>query len=270
MNPFKLALIQMEVRPGQAQWNLDHASDLVRAAASQGATVVLLPEALPFGWTDPSAVEEAEPIPDGKFFQYFKKLARETGLYLCAGLVERSAGELYNAAILLDPRGHLLLRHRKLNELDIAHHLYQCGTELRVAQTELGTIGVMICADGFAPGQFVSRALCHMGAEIILSPSAWAVPAGHDNRKERYGQLWLDNYQPVAKKFGVWIASASNVGPITGGPWRGRKCIGCSLVIGPKGQVAVRGPYGISAEKIILCRPAQPRSARHSKTAPMA
>ena len=90
-----------------------------------------------------------------------------------------------------------------------------------------------------------------MGAEVILSPSAWAVSANHDNKKDPYGQLWRDNYQPVAKKFGLWIAGASNVGKIVSGPWRGRKCIGCSLVVGPKGQVVVQGPYGESAEAII-------------------
>jgi len=93
-----------------------------------------------------------------------------------------------------------------------------------------------------------------MGADVILSPCAWAVPADHDNIKEPYGQLWLDNYCPVAREFGLWIAGVSNVGPITDGPWRGRKCIGSSLLIGPAGAVALKGPYGGDAEAVLHAR----------------
>ena len=42
----------------------------------------------------------------------------------------------------------------------------------------------------------------------------------------------------------------SNVGPITAGPWAGRKCIGCSLVMGPDGREVLQGPYGQDAEAV--------------------
>jgi predicted amidohydrolase len=90
-----------------------------------------------------------------------------------------------------------------------------------------------------------------MGADIILSPCAWAVPPDHDNAKEPYGQLWRDNYSPVARDFRMWIAGISNVGPITSGPWTGRKCIGCSMLVGPDGAVALQGPYGENAEAVL-------------------
>ncbi|MBI1785008.1 carbon-nitrogen hydrolase family protein, partial [Candidatus Sumerlaeota bacterium] len=95
------------------------------------------------------------------------------------------------------------------------------------------------------------------------SPCAWAVVADHDNEKTPYGARWLGCYGCVAKDFQVWIAGASNVGWITGGPWQGRKCIGCSLVIRPDGEPAARGPYGVEAEQIMYIdvkpvpRPAQ-------------
>ena len=109
----------------------------------------------------------------------------------------------------------------------------------------------MVCADAFAPGQTLSRSLGLMGADIILSPSSWAVPADHDQQKEPYGQLWLDNYQPVARDFRLWIAGVSNVGWLTGGPWRCRKCIDCSLLIAPSGGAVLAGPYGENAEAIL-------------------
>jgi len=58
---------------------------------------------------------------------------------------------------------------------------------------------------------------------------------------------------PVAKEFSVWIASASNVGPVTEGPWKNWNCIGCSMVVAPDGVEALMGPYGKDAEKILYC-----------------
>src|SRR6185436_2509819 len=94
----------------------------------------------------------------------------------------------------------------EIYELEIAHGIYALGDGLSVAETRFGRIGVMVCADGFAPGQCVARSLALMGADIILSPCAWAVPADHDNVREPYGQLWMDNYGPVARDFRIWIA----------------------------------------------------------------
>jgi predicted amidohydrolase len=91
-----------------------------------------------------------------------------------------------------------------------------------------------------------------MGADVILSPSSWAVPPDHDNIKSPYGKTWRDAYMPVSKEFSVWIASASNVGPVTEGPWKNWKCIGCSLIIGPDGRDELMGPYGDKAEKIMF------------------
>jgi predicted amidohydrolase len=177
--------------------------------------------------------------------------------------VERSRSQIFNAAVLIAPDGQLLLHHRKLNELDIAHADYAQGNRLAVVDTPLATFGLMICADAFAKHQIVSRTLGLMGANVILSPCAWAVPADHDQAAEPYGRLWLDNYRPVARDFQLWIAGASNVGWLDAGPWTGRKCIGCSLVIGPKGDIVATGSYGADADEIIYAEVSPlPRPAR--------
>ena len=77
------------------------------------------------------------------------------------------------------------------------------------------------------------------------------MPADHDQQKDPYGKLWLDNYQPVARDFRLWIAGVSNVGWLTAGPWQGRKCIGCSLLIDASGRTVLGGPYGENAEAIL-------------------
>jgi predicted amidohydrolase len=249
---FTLALAQMRVEGGAVQANLARAEKFIADARRAGADIVLLPETLDVGWTHSAARSLAGEIPDGAACARLVAAAKHHGIYVCAGLVERAGERLFNSAVLIDPHGNLLLHHRKLNELDIAHGLYANGDRLAVADTPLGRLGVMICADAFARGQVVSRTLALMGAEVILSPCAWAVPAQHDNEREPYGQRWLENYCPVATDFGVSIAGCSNVGWINGGPWSGRKCIGCSLVVGPDGNPNLRGPYGVDAETLLI------------------
>src|SRR6185436_18849875 len=149
----KLAMVQMRVEGGQKQRNLQHARDLIAKAAGQGAQVILLPEAMPLGWTHSSARKEADSIPDGETCAMLRESAQANGTYICSGVIERSGEHIFNAAVLIGPDGRLLLHHRKLNELDIAHDLYSRGDRLNVAQTPIGTFGLMICADAFVKGQ---------------------------------------------------------------------------------------------------------------------
>ncbi len=248
---FKLALAQMLVEGGAGEANLARASGLIAAAGAAGAEVVLLPEALDLGWTHGAARTAAGEIPGGESCEWLRLQAQRHRVFVCAGLVERAGERIYNSAVLFDPQGELLLHHRKLNELDIAHDIYANGDRVGVAHTPLGTLGVMICADAFVRGQVVSRTLGLMGAEVILSPCAWAVPADHDNPREPYGAIWRDSYGTVARDFRLWIAGCSNVGWINDGPWRGRKCIGNSLVVGPDGEPVLTGPYGVDTEALL-------------------
>jgi predicted amidohydrolase len=248
---FKLAMVQMRVVGGAREENLARAERGVAEAAAGGAQVVLLPEALDCGWGYRAARKSAGEIPGGESCEWLRALAQRHGVYLCGGLIERAGERLFNAAALIDPQGELLVHHRKINELEIAQDLYGRGDCLGVVRTPLGVFGVMICADAFAPGQVVSRTLGLMGAQVILSPCAWAVPADHDNARVPYGWLWLENYCPVARDHRLWIAGCSNVGWIEDGPWRGRPCIGNSLVVNPRGEPVLRGPYGAEAEAVL-------------------
>jgi predicted amidohydrolase len=251
MHEFFLALGQMPIEPGAREKNIAKAIKTIDLSQQlDGADIVLLPEALPLGWTHPSAGTQAEPIPSGEWCRALAEAARRNKVWVCSGAIEKAGDCIFNSAVLINADGEVVLVHRKINELEIAHDLYAQGDSLNVVDTPFGRIGVMICADAFAKEQAISRALGMMGAQIILSPCSWAVPADHDNKRDPYGKLWLDNYQPVAREFASWIAGVSNIGPITDGPWSGRKCIGCSLVIGPEGEVAYQAPYGESAEHL--------------------
>jgi len=247
-------LAQILVEGGRPAANLDRAVDAIRQAAALDCRLVVLPECLDLGWTDPSARELAQPIP-GPHVDRLARAAREGGIYVAAGLVERSTEHsterLYNAAVLLAPTGEILLHYRKINELDIALDLYAVGDRLAVAHTELGVIGLNICADNFDGSLAIGHTLARMGAQVIVSPSAWAVDADHDQAAEPYGRLWRDAYGKLTALYDLTIIGVSNVGWIRGGPWQGRKCIGCSLAMGKGGTILAQGPYGEQATALI-------------------
>lgn len=247
---FRLGMGQMLVEHGDLSGNLDRARAMIRHAADAGCRIVVLPECLDLGWTFPDARHLAEPIP-GRTSDAICRAAIETGVYVAAGMTERAGERLYNAAVLVSPQGKILLKHRKINELDIAHDLYATGDSLGVADTEFGIAGVNICADNFPDSLELAHSQARMGCKLLLSPSAWAVDADHDNLREPYGDLWMGSYTTLAKRHNITVVGVSNVGWLTAGPWRGRKCIGCSLAVGPGGQVLAQGPYGDTAEAMI-------------------
>jgi predicted amidohydrolase len=257
--PFRAAMAQIRVAGGQPAANLDRAEAAVAAAAGLGCALVVLPECLDLGWTDPSARERAEPIP-GPHSDRLAAAARRHGVFVAAGLVERDGDRRYNAAVLIDPDGRIVLHHRKINELDIALGLYDVGDRLGVARTALGTIGLAICADNFPDSPAIGGVLARMGAQVIASPCSWAVDAGHDNEADPYGALWLGSYSELARRYDLTILGASHVGPLTAGPWAGRLVIGCSLAVGPGGEVLARAPYGVDAEAltVVEVRPRPP------------
>jgi len=81
IKPFKLAMAQMRVVGGELETNLAHAAEMIEEAAKQGAQVVLLPEAMDLGWTDPSALT----------------MAKKHQIYVCSGLTEKDGEKVYNS-----------------------------------------------------------------------------------------------------------------------------------------------------------------------------
>lgn len=243
----------MLVEGGAAEANLGRAESMVLAAGARGCDMVVLPECLDAGWTHPSARALAQPVP-GPASERLSAAARRAGIFVVAGLTEREDASIYNTAVLISPEGTVLLKHRKINELDIAHDLYAPGDRLGVARTALGTIGLAVCADNFPDSLVFAHSLARMGCQLLLSPCAWAVDAGHDPKGDPYGALWLSAYQPVAALYDMAVIGVSNVGWLRAGPWAGRKCIGCSLAVAPGGAVLARGPYGEAAETLIPVR----------------
>src|SRR6185436_17464929 len=123
----RVAMAQMFVEPGEKQTNLERAESWIAEAGGRGAEVVVLPEALSLGWTHPSARTEADEIPNGESCSRLRAAARRYRIFVCAGFLERAGKEIFNAAVLVDSSGEVILHHRKIHELDIAHDLYARG-----------------------------------------------------------------------------------------------------------------------------------------------
>ena len=244
-------MAQILVEGGRPEANVDRAVGRIQEAAARKCRLVVLPECMDLGWTDPSARTLAQPIP-GPYSDRLAQAARDAEVFVVAGLVERSGERLFNAAVLIDPSGEILLVHRKINELDLAHDLYSIGDRLGVAHTPLGTLAVNICADNFSDSLAIGHVLARMGAQVLLSPSAWAVEADHDNAATPYGDLWRTSYRELCRLYDLYAIGVSNVGRLTSGPWNGRKVIGCSLAVGPGGTILAEGPYGDDAEALVV------------------
>lgn len=244
----RVGMGQTLVKTGAVDENLGRAREAVARAGRERCAVVVLPECLDLGWTHPEAARLARPIP-GPSSDALGEAAREARLWVVAGLTERDGERTHNTAVLLDDQGRVRLKHRKINELDIAWHLYARGTALEVADTPFGRVGIPICADNSTASTELGLALGRMGARLLLSPCAWAVTPDHDNAKEPYGRdLWDVAYRLFAEKQRIATVAVSNVGRMEAGPWKGRYCIGSSLAVGPDGSVLARLPYGVDAE----------------------
>ena len=250
---YDIGMGQMLVKGGAVSENLDRAVAMIRRAAEKGCRLVLLPECLDCGWTYPESPRLAKPIP-GPYSDVLEKAAKANNIYVVAGLTERAGHDIYDSAVLISPENGILLKHRKINELTIAHDIYSIGDRLGVAHTPLGTIGVDICADNFPDSLVLAHSLARMGAQIILSPSAWAVDGDHDNQKNPYGGGWRKSFTELATLYDLTVISVSNVGWISAGVWKGRKCIGCSMAVAPGGKPLADCPYGETAENLGIAK----------------
>ena len=137
--------------------NVAHALDLIERCLrmDDGVQIACFPEYFP--WRGREEIARA---------------AEEHGIYVIAGFAEREGDRLYNSCVLLGPDGSVVGRQRKLGLglMERKHFGFSPGRELKVFETELGKIGIGVCADFWGPMN-VGRQLVRLGAEIIFNPS---------------------------------------------------------------------------------------------------
>jgi len=237
----KLCLGQLLVEGGEPERNFQRAEKMIRKAAQEDCQIILLPETIDFAWTHPSALEESKAIP-GTFSDFFCQAAATYGIYICVGLTERVGDKNFNAALLIDEKGNILLKHRKINLLEVEFPYYEVGQKLEVVDTPFGKIGVNICADNYGDALHIGHTLARMGAQIILSPSSWTVDYHVTEIDEPYHEKWFKPFHLLASMHDIIVASATSVGYIVGGPYEGKKKVGKSLVVDKNG-IVVEGMF---------------------------
>ncbi len=171
----RLATVHHVPRGGtSAMENCEQFAPLIAEAAAQDADLVVLPETLTCMGNGKSYFDVGESVP-GPSTDYFAGLAKKHELYLVVGLVERVDHLIYNVSVLLDPRGEVAGKYRKVTlprtEIDAG---IMPGNEYPVFDTDFGKVGMMICYDGFFPE--VARQLSNNGAEVIAFPVAGCNP----------------------------------------------------------------------------------------------
>ncbi|MBI5145280.1 MAG: carbon-nitrogen hydrolase family protein [Candidatus Omnitrophica bacterium] len=248
-NKIKVGLCQLLVEGGEPQRNLGRAENMIKEACEKGCAISLLPESLDLGWTHPSAKTEAQPIP-GPYSNILCASAKKYAIFICAGLTEKLDHRIYNTAILISSAGEIILKYHKINLLVVEHDFYAVGRHLSVVATPWGLIGVNICADNYIDALEIGHTLARMGAQIILSPSSWTVDYHIIEGTNPYGEKWVKPYHTLASLYNLIVASATSVGYIVGGPYEGKKMVGCSLVVGKDGVIA-NGHYNEFAGELI-------------------
>jgi predicted amidohydrolase len=246
----RIGLGQLLVEGGEPDRNMERAIKMIEEAANQKCDIILLPETFDFAWTHPSGLVESEPIP-GKYSNTLCEQAAKHNIFICAGLTEKKTDGNYNTALLINRQGEILLKYHKINLLDVEWPFYQIGTTLNVVDTEFGRVGLNICADNYRDSLSIGHTLARMGAQFILSPSSWTVDYSVTEEDDPYHEKWLKPYKTLASLYNMVIIGTTCVGYIVGGPYEGKKSIGCSLLIGPEGLMA-QGKFNEFAGELVI------------------
>jgi deaminated glutathione amidase len=188
----RAAAIQLNSTGDKAR-NIETAERLVRAAAAQGAELVVLPEK----WNllgDATALLQGAETLEGPTVSAARSWARELGIHLVAGsIAERSddAEKPFNTSTLIAPDGELEAHYRKIHmfDVDVGGVAYreseheEPGEEIVTAG--LGgalagvTLGMSVCYDLRFPELY--RILAVRGARVITVPSAFTLETGRDH-----------------------------------------------------------------------------------------
>lgn len=216
---FKVGLVQMRCSKERDE-NLASAEKGIRQAASQGASVICLPElfgSLYFCQSeDHSNFDLAESIP-GPTTKALSALAKKLKVVIVSSLFERrAAGVYHNTAVVLDADGSTAGMYRKMHIPDDPLYLekfYFTPGDLgfRAVDTRHARIGVLVCWDQWFPE--AARLTALQGASVLFYPTAigW-----HPKEKAQYGEAQAAAWQTIQRSHaianGIYVAAVNRVG----------------------------------------------------------
>ena len=234
----RVAAVQLNSTADPAS-NLGVADRLTRAAAADGAKLIVLPEKWTAIGSDEDVRAAAESL-DGPAIQWARAIARELRIDLVAGsILERIAGRerLANTSVHVDPEGEVKAAYRKLHMFDVEvggrtyreSELEEPGDEIVCSETSDGVeLGLSICYDLRFPELY--RILAVRGARILMVPAAFTLTTTRDH--------WETLLRARAIENQAFVIAANQVGEHPGGHRSG----GRSMIVDPWGVVLAQAP----------------------------
>jgi nitrilase len=196
---------------------LERAVAAVAEAATEGAALVVLPECFVPGYpswiwrlaagrdgaamaTLHARLQAAAVDIDAGDLEPLTQAARRHNVTVVCGLNERErtrgGGTLYNSVVVIGPDGTLLNRHRKLMPTNPERMVHGTGDAagLRVVDTPVGRVGVLICWENYMP--LARYALYAQGVEVYVAPTYDA------------GDGWLATLRHIALEGRCWVVGS--------------------------------------------------------------
>ena len=140
--------------------------DAIAAAAKEGVNLIVFPETfIPyypyFSFVQPPVLmgkehmtlyDQAVTVP-GPVVDAVARAARSYGMVVVLGVNERDAGSLYNAQLIFDADGTLLLKRRKITPTYHERMVWGQGdgAGLTVLETQVGRLGSLACWEHYNP-----------------------------------------------------------------------------------------------------------------------
>ncbi|MFN2561844.1 MAG: nitrilase-related carbon-nitrogen hydrolase [Jatrophihabitans sp.] len=214
MGSTRVAVVQAGSVVFDLEASLTKLEALAREAQAAGARLAVFPEAflsgyprgLSFGTVVGNRTSEgrdhyrrywdsAVDVP-GPVVDRLGELASATGLHLVVGVIERSGGTLYCAALFFSPDGYLG-KHRKLLPTAAERVVWGNGdgSTLLVVDTPFGRVGSLICWESYMP--LLRAAMYAKGVDILCIPTA-------DGRES-----WLPTMRFVAMEGRCFVLSCN-------------------------------------------------------------
>jgi deaminated glutathione amidase len=214
--------------------NLAVADRLTRAAAADGARLIVLPEKWTAIGSDDDLRAAAESL-DGAAVSWARGAARELGVDLVAGsILERVPGQakLANTSVHVDAQGELRAIYRKIHMFDVEvggrayreSELEQPGEEIVTSRTGDGVeLGLSICYDLRFPELY--RILAVRGARVVTLPAAFTLTTTREHWEVLVRARAIENQ--------AFVIAANQVGEHRAGQHSG----GRSMIVDPWGVV---------------------------------
>ena len=241
---------------------IEKACCLISDAASQGAQLVLLPEAFvpayPRGLGFGMVVGSRSPVGRRMWQRYWENAVEvpssateilgeavcQAGVYLAIGIIERdsrfSRRTLYCTLLYFGPDGQIIGKHRKLKPTGAERLIWGegDGSTLTVLDTGYGKIGGLICWENYMP--LARMALYGKGVEVYLAPTAdaretWQATLRHISCEGRCFVLGCNQYVTKA----MYPGDMEGLEELAAQPEV--MCRGGSVIISPMGDV-LAGP----------------------------